>query len=96
MKTTQAPIHSGFGAHTTAREVLARRRLDGVLAVVTGGYAGIGLETTRALAEAGAKVIVPARSAEKARAALEGVDGVELESLDLTDPASIDGFATSS
>src|SRR4051812_20846272 len=93
MKTTQAPIHSGFGAHTTAREVLAGRRLDGVLAVVTGGYAGIGLETTRALAEAGAKGVVPPRSAEKARNALEDVDGVELESLDLTDPASIDGFA---
>ena len=31
-------------------------------AIVTGGYSGIGLETTRALAEAGATVIVPART----------------------------------
>jgi hypothetical protein len=48
-KTVQAPIRSGYGPETTAREVLRGRLLDGVTAVVTGGYAGVGLETTRAL-----------------------------------------------
>ena len=93
MRTKQEPIHSGYGAQTTAREVLENRRLDGVTAVVTGGYSGIGLETTRALRDAGATVIVPARTPDKARAALAGMDRVELESLDLSDPASIDAFA---
>jgi len=93
MATPQAPIHSGFGHRSTAREVLAGCHLDGRTAIVTGGYSGLGLETTRALAEAGANVIVPARSAEKARAALAGIARVEQEVLDLADPGSIDGFA---
>jgi NAD(P)-dependent dehydrogenase (short-subunit alcohol dehydrogenase family) len=93
MTNKQAPIGSGFGARTTAREVLGDRRLDGVAAVVTGGYAGIGIETTRVLSEAGATVIVPARSVDKARAALMGMARVEVEALDLADPRSIDAFA---
>jgi NAD(P)-dependent dehydrogenase (short-subunit alcohol dehydrogenase family) len=93
MTTKQASIHTGYGAQTTAREVLADRKLAGAIAVVTGGYAGVGLETTRALAEAGATVIVPARTPDKARAALAGIARVELEALDLSDPVSIDAFA---
>jgi NAD(P)-dependent dehydrogenase (short-subunit alcohol dehydrogenase family) len=93
MTTRQAPIPSGFGARTTAREALGSRRLDGLTAVVTGGYAGIGLETTRVLAAAGATVIVPARTPDKASAALAGLDRVELDRLDLSDPASVDAFA---
>jgi NAD(P)-dependent dehydrogenase (short-subunit alcohol dehydrogenase family) len=89
----QAPLPSGYGALTTAREVLGQRRLDGVVAIVTGGYAGVGLETTRALAEAGAQVIVPARTREKAQAALAGLPRVEVDGLDLARPASIDEFA---
>ena len=58
--TNQAPIQSGFGGKSTATEVLGGRSLEGTIAIVTGGYAGIGLETTRALAGAGATVIVPA------------------------------------
>ncbi|WP_235946897.1 SDR family NAD(P)-dependent oxidoreductase [Paenibacillus glycinis] len=91
--TPQAPIPSGFGPLTTAREALGGRDLSGRTAIVTGGYSGIGLETTRALAEAGATVIVPARTPEKARTAAVGIPGVELETLDLADPASIDAFA---
>src|SRR5258707_2912223 len=93
MATKQAPIHSGFDAQTTAREVIGNRRLDGVIAVVTGGYAGVGLETTRVLTGAGATVIVPARTPDKARTALAGMPRVELEALDLIDPASVDAFA---
>ncbi|HEX3761986.1 MAG TPA: oxidoreductase [Kofleriaceae bacterium] len=92
-RTRQAPLPSGFGARTTAREVLGDRRLDGAIAIVTGGYTGLGLETTRVLAGAGATVIVPARTPDKARAALAGIPRVELDALELADPASIDGFA---
>jgi NAD(P)-dependent dehydrogenase (short-subunit alcohol dehydrogenase family) len=93
MTTKQEPLSSGYGARTTAREVLGNRRLDGALAVVTGGYAGVGLETTRALAAAGATVVVPARTPDKARAALADLERVELGRLDLSEPASIDAFA---
>jgi NAD(P)-dependent dehydrogenase (short-subunit alcohol dehydrogenase family) len=94
MTTRQTPLRSGFGAQTTAREALGNRRLDGAVAIVTGGYAGVGLETTRVLSDAGATVIVPARSLEKARSAVAGLARVEVETLELMDPASVDGFAT--
>jgi NAD(P)-dependent dehydrogenase (short-subunit alcohol dehydrogenase family) len=67
--------------------------LSGKIAIVTGGYSGVGLETTRALAEAGATVIVPARTPEKARVTIADIPRVELEELDLFDPTSIDAFA---
>src|SRR5262245_57494899 len=93
MITEQKPLPSGFGAKTTAKEVLAGRDLTGKIAIVTGGYSGVGLETTRALAEAGATVVVPARTQEKARTALAGIPRVEMETLELMDPAAIDAFA---
>ena len=92
MSNLQAPLPSGFGASSTAQDVLAGIDLSGKTAIVTGGYSGIGTETTRALRAAGARVIVPARDAEKARAAMAGMD-VEMAALDLADPASIDVFA---
>ncbi|SDW22443.1 oxidoreductase [Paenibacillus sp. CF384] len=92
--TPQKPILSGFDSHTTAREVLIGQDLTGKIVIVTGGYSGVGLETTKALAEAGATVIVPARTPEKARASIIGIPRVELEELDLIDPASIDAFAS--
>ncbi|CAM3608519.1 oxidoreductase [Paenibacillus lupini] len=91
--TIQTPISSGFGPRTTAKMVIGEQDLTGKIAIVTGGYSGLGLEAVKALASAGAKVIVPARTLEKAQTALEGVPGVELEQLDLMDPASIDEFA---
>jgi len=93
MSSSQQPLPSGFGPTTTAREVIGERRLDGVTAIVTGGYAGIGLETTRVLAAAGAHVVVPARDLAKARAALAGLANVALDELDLGVPATIDAFA---
>jgi NAD(P)-dependent dehydrogenase (short-subunit alcohol dehydrogenase family) len=93
MTTEQKSLKSGFGAKTTAQEVLAGRDLTGKIAIVTGGYSGVGLETTRALAEAGATVVVPARTQEKALTALAGIPRAELETLELVDPASIDAFA---
>ena len=88
MASKQAPIHSGFGAHTEAHEVVGD--VAGRIAIVTGGAAGIGLATTRALAEAGATVIVGARSSSSSVA---GMPRVEVVALDLLDPASIDAFA---
>ncbi|HEY0218645.1 MAG TPA: oxidoreductase [Afipia sp.] len=93
MTTPQAPIPSGFGAATTASEIIKGRELTGKIAIVTGGYAGLGLETTKALLSAGAQVVVPARDHDKAAKALQGLKGVELLPLDLIDPGSIDSFA---
>lgn len=91
--TAQQPIPSGFGPQTTAAEAIAGIDLTGKIVIVTGGYSGIGLETTRALAQAGATVIVPARTPEKAKEALAGIPRVELEEMELTDPESVDAFA---
>ncbi|WP_213806375.1 oxidoreductase [Granulicella sp. dw_53] len=91
--TKQAPIPSGFGPATTAQQVLEGVDLTGKVAIVTGGYSGIGLATTRALSEAGATVIVPARTPDKAHKALGTIPRVEQTTLDLLDPASIDAFA---
>lgn len=93
MTTEQKPIHSGFNDKSTAREVIAGIDLTGKVAIVTGGYSGIGVETTRALSEAGATVVVPVRTPAKAEANLAGIARVELAPLDLLDPASIDRFA---
>ena len=93
MPHAQSPLHSGFGAASTAHDVVAGIDLSGKTAIVTGGYSGIGVETTRALLGAGARVIVPARDMTKAKANLDGLK-VDLVAMDLADPASIDGFAS--
>jgi len=94
MPECQTPISSPFNAHSTAFDVVADLDLNGQTAIVTGGYSGLGLETVRALSGAGATVIVPARDTEKASRALEGMDGVEVIRMDLTDRASIAAFAS--
>ncbi|RPE46237.1 NAD(P)-dependent dehydrogenase (short-subunit alcohol dehydrogenase family) [Streptomyces sp. Ag109_O5-1] len=91
--TPQHKIGSGFGAESTAEDVLAGLDLSGRLAIVTGGYSGLGLETTKALTGAGAQVVVPARRPEAAREALSGLDRVEVDQLDLGDLDSVRGFA---
>jgi NAD(P)-dependent dehydrogenase (short-subunit alcohol dehydrogenase family) len=93
MPTPQAPIGSGFGAASTAAEVIAGCDLAGKTVVVTGGYSGIGLETVRAFRSAGAKIVVPARDLAKAKARLVEMPDVCLEIMDLLDPGSIDAFA---
>lgn len=89
----QTQVASRFGARSTASEVVSGLDLTGRLAVITGGYSGIGLETARALSKAGARIVVPARNPDKARAALEGLSGVTIEHLDLSDLASVKAFA---
>jgi NAD(P)-dependent dehydrogenase (short-subunit alcohol dehydrogenase family) len=92
--TAQAPIESPFAMRSTAAEVIAGIDLSGKTALVTGGYSGLGLETVRALAGAGARVFVAARRPETAAADLETVIGdVTILKMDLSDPASIDAFA---
>ncbi|WP_271898446.1 oxidoreductase [Candidatus Phyllobacterium onerii] len=93
MSSKQVSVGSGFGPETTATQAIGDTDLRGKIAVVTGGYSGLGLETTRVLANAGATVLVPARRVGQAREALQGIANVEIEPLDLMDPASIDIFA---
>jgi NAD(P)-dependent dehydrogenase (short-subunit alcohol dehydrogenase family) len=89
----QQPIGSGFGGKTTASEVLAGIDLTGRNAIVTGGYSGIGLETVRALAAAGARVTVPARRVEVAEDTLADVAGdIEIAAMDLADLRSVEKF----
>ncbi|MFI5679328.1 oxidoreductase [Streptomyces cellulosae] len=85
----QQPLDSPFSATSTAEDVMAGLDLSGATAVVTGGYSGLGLETTRGLATAGARVIVPARRPGAARAALADVDGCEVIPMDLADLDSV-------
>ncbi|MFI6535876.1 SDR family NAD(P)-dependent oxidoreductase [Nonomuraea sp. NPDC050547] len=93
MTTRQRKIGSGFGATSTTGDVLRGIDLGGRLAIVTGGASGLGLETTRALAEAGAHVVALARRPEEAEEAVKGIDGVEVGELDLADLDSVRGFA---
>ncbi|MER6128520.1 SDR family NAD(P)-dependent oxidoreductase [Streptomyces sp. NPDC001795] len=93
MTTAQHKIGSGFGARSTADDVLQSIDLSGRLAIVTGGYSGLGLETTRALTKAGAHVVVPARRRAVAEQALADLDRVEVDELDLGDLESVRAFA---
>jgi len=89
----QAPIDSGFDAASTAADVIKGVDLTNKTVIVTGGYAGIGLEALKAFVSAGATVIVPARDLVKADKNLKGIPNVELEQMDLMDPVSIASFA---
>jgi short chain dehydrogenase len=61
MPLEQKPLASPFGNRTQAAEVLKGIDLKGKTAIVTGGSSGLGVETARALAAAGARVILPVR-----------------------------------
>src|SRR3954467_10702747 len=93
MTTPQRPIGSGFGYRSTAAGGLEGIDLGGRLAIVTGGYSGLGLETVRGLSGAGADVIVPARRPQHATEVLSGIERVRVDELDLGDLESVRGFA---
>jgi NAD(P)-dependent dehydrogenase (short-subunit alcohol dehydrogenase family) len=93
MLTEQKPLPSVFGPKTTAEEALAGRDLRGKVAIVTGGHAGLGLETTRVLSNAGATVVIGSRDPKKAQMAVAKMRNVEVSQLDLASPSSIDRFA---
>lgn len=89
----QVPVQSGFHAKSTAAEVLSDIDLAGKIAIVTGGYSGIGLEKVRALAGKGVSIIVPVRSEGKAAESLAGIEGdVKTVPMDLADLASVRRF----
>jgi NAD(P)-dependent dehydrogenase (short-subunit alcohol dehydrogenase family) len=91
-------ITTPFDARSTAAEVIAGVDLTGKRAVVTGGASGIGLETARALAAAGAQVTLAVRNTDAGqRAAADiqattGRDDIRVAHLDLTDRSPIDTF----
>lgn len=87
-----------FDARATATDVLAGIDLSGRTYVVTGGASGIGAETVRALAEAGASVTIATRnpdSADRLVADLSegpGAGLVRAVPLDLADMRSVAAF----
>lgn len=93
-----ARITNDHTDRTTALDVVDGVDLDGRRAIVTGGASGIGVETTRALAHAGAQVTVAVRDTEAAERAARDVeqtsgrDDVAVARLDLADLATIDAF----
>jgi NAD(P)-dependent dehydrogenase (short-subunit alcohol dehydrogenase family) len=97
---TPAPrLKTPFGHETTAAEVLEGVDLSGKRAVVTGGGSGIGVETARALAGAGAAVTLAVRrtgDGEEVAGEIRsdtGNENVAVAHLELTDRASIDALA---
>jgi NAD(P)-dependent dehydrogenase (short-subunit alcohol dehydrogenase family) len=90
----QSPVGSGFHTRPDGADVIRAIELAGETAIVTGGYSGIGLETVRALAAKGVRVLVPARNEQKATENLAGLAGqVEIDAMDLGDVGSVKAFA---
>src|SRR5882757_6706780 len=89
-----------FGFHSTAPEVIAGVNLAGKRAIITGGAAGIGIETARALSAAGAAVTLAVRRPDAAEAAAEELrrstanPTVDVRYLDLSDLHSVRAFTT--
>ena len=94
-------ITTPFGYESTAAEVVKGIDLGGKRAVVTGGASGIGIETARALAGAGAAVTLAVRRTDEGERIAEdirsstGNDEVSVAPLELVDRASIDAFVAS-
>ena len=89
----QKPLDSGFNSKTYADEITKDIDLTAKIAIVTGGYSGIGIETTRALINSGAEVIIPAKRSEVAIKNLEGiVSKNNVVEMDLSDLNSVKNF----
>jgi NAD(P)-dependent dehydrogenase (short-subunit alcohol dehydrogenase family) len=91
-------VTTPFGFSTTAAEVVDGVDLSGKRAIVTGASSGIGVETARALAGAGAAVTLAVRNTETGeQVAAEirtstGNDAVTVGALELSDLASVNAF----
>jgi NAD(P)-dependent dehydrogenase (short-subunit alcohol dehydrogenase family) len=96
--TQPALITTPFTAHSTAAEVVDGIDLTGRRAIVTGAASGIGVETARALAGAGAEVTLAVRGVEAGEHAAEeliattGNKQVLVAPLDLADQGSVAAF----
>jgi NAD(P)-dependent dehydrogenase (short-subunit alcohol dehydrogenase family) len=94
-------VSSTFGYRSTAREVAAGHDLRGKSMIVTGGASGIGVETVRALAHAGAGVTIAARNRDAGLALAHAINAetgaarVDAAHLDLADLGSVGAFASS-
>jgi NAD(P)-dependent dehydrogenase (short-subunit alcohol dehydrogenase family) len=92
------PIVTPFKWETTAAEVVAGSDLSGNRVIVTGGASGIGRETARTLAAAGAEVTLAVRNADAGQrvaseiAATTGNARIRIAHVDLADPASVASF----
>lgn len=91
-------IRTPFGSASTAAEVIDGIDLSGRRAIVTGGSSGIGVETARALASAGAEVTLAVRDADAGHrtaadiATSTGNPDVHVGRLDLADQGSVMAF----
>jgi len=93
ISNNQKPVNSGFEAKSEPHQILDGIELNNKTAIVTGGYSGIGLETTRALKEAGIRVITPVRRIDIASKALDGIVPAEdIIEMDLGDLSSVQKF----
>ena len=87
-----------FGAKTNALEIVEGIDLSGKEVIVTGASAGIGVETARALAKAGARVVIGARNLEKAEEVAKDIrestknPNIEVEKLELGSLANVNEF----
>lgn len=84
-------VTTTFGAQSTAEEVLVGVDLTGRRAVVTGGASGIGRETARVLAKAGAEVTIGVRDLDAGTRVAQEI-GARAAYLDLADQGSARGF----
>ena len=92
----QKPINSGFSNQSEPKDILKNIDLHNKVAIVTGGYSGIGLETTKALVAAGANVIIPAKRPEIANQNLNGVvSETNIIKMDLGNLNSVKNFTNS-
>jgi NAD(P)-dependent dehydrogenase (short-subunit alcohol dehydrogenase family) len=97
--TGRNPAVDAVPVQPTAAEIIAGHDLSGKEAIVTGGYSGIGYETVKALAGAGARVVVAGRDATKGEAAVRrlraetGNDKIVFRPLDLGSIAAVTSWA---
>ncbi|MEU8744875.1 SDR family NAD(P)-dependent oxidoreductase [Streptomyces parvulus] len=95
---TRALISTAFTARSTADEVLRGVDLAGVRTIVTGASSGLGIETARALAAAGAEVTLAVRNTTAGEAVAEAIEksteGIRprVVRLDLADRTSVTRF----
>src|SRR6201987_113490 len=89
-----------YGPTTTAAEIVANVDLHGRRVVVTGASSGIGVETARALASAGAEVTLAVRNVEAGKKVAQelsestGHSAVNVGELNLTDQKSVAAFVS--